>query len=72
MTTFYYPQVVIEDSNIGHRAAKAAGMICVVTKSSYTADEDFSLADAIFDDLGEAGPEAVTLDSLLRMPATRP
>ncbi|CAI6003268.1 unnamed protein product [Closterium sp. NIES-64] len=31
-----------EDSHIGLTAAKAAGMTCVVTKSGYTADEDFS------------------------------
>ena len=34
--------VVIEDSNNGLRAAKAAGMHCIVTISSYTADEDFA------------------------------
>lgn len=43
--------VVVEDSNIGLRAAKAAGLHCVVTKSSYTHDEDFSLADLVVDDL---------------------
>jgi HAD superfamily hydrolase (TIGR01509 family) len=43
--------VVIEDSNNGLRAAKAAGMKCVVTVSSYTGGEDFSLADRIVGDL---------------------
>ncbi len=43
--------VVIEDSNNGLRAAKAAGMHCVVTISSYTGEEDFSLADRVVDDL---------------------
>jgi HAD superfamily hydrolase (TIGR01509 family) len=43
--------VVVEDSHIGLSAARAAGMRCVVTKSAYTADEDFSGADAIVDDL---------------------
>lgn len=43
--------VVIEDSNNGLRAAKAAGMACVVTVSSYTADEDFTLADRVVPDL---------------------
>lgn len=43
--------VVIEDSNNGLRAAKAAGMRCIVTVSSYTGGEDFSLADRIVDDL---------------------
>ena len=45
--------VVIEDSNIGLRAAKAAGMACIVTRSSYTADEDFSLANRVVDDLDQ-------------------
>lgn len=43
--------MVIEDSNNGLRAAKAAGMKCTVTISSYTAEEDFSLADRVVDDL---------------------
>lgn len=45
--------VVIEDSNNGLRAAKAAGMACVVTISSYTGDEDFALADQVVDDLDQ-------------------
>lgn len=36
--------IVIEDSAIGLRAAKSAGMNCLVTKSSYTANEDFATA----------------------------
>lgn len=43
--------VVIEDSNNGLQAAKAAGMSCIVTISSYTGDEDFSLADRVVADL---------------------
>ena len=43
--------VVIEDSHIGLSAAKAAGMHCIVTKSAYTADEDFTGADLIVADL---------------------
>ena len=43
--------VVIEDSNNGLRAARAAGMRCIVTISSYTGDEDFSLADRVVPDL---------------------
>ena len=45
--------MVIEDSNNGLRAAKAAGMRCVVTKSSYTADEDFRLADKVVNTLDD-------------------
>ena len=52
--------VVIEDSNNGLRAAKAAGMRCIVTVSSYTGKEDFSLADRIVDDL-DAGTVDVAL-----------
>jgi HAD superfamily hydrolase (TIGR01509 family) len=42
---------VVEDSNIGLRAAKAAGMRCCVTKSIYTSDENFEGADIIVKDL---------------------
>lgn len=45
--------VVIEDSHIGLSAAKAAGMNCIVTKSPYTQDEDFSLADRVVSHLDE-------------------
>ncbi|CAM0910555.1 unnamed protein product [Alopecurus aequalis] len=45
--------VVVEDSNIGLSAAKAAGMKCIVTKSGYTSDEDFVIADAVFDCIGD-------------------
>lgn len=45
--------VVIEDSGIGLAAAKAAGMKCIVTKSGYTAEEDFSQADAVFESIGD-------------------
>ncbi|EOD15177.1 hypothetical protein EMIHUDRAFT_55608, partial [Emiliania huxleyi CCMP1516] len=45
--------VVIEDSGIGNQAAKSAGMACLVTKSTYTEEEDFSGADRIVSELGE-------------------
>jgi beta-phosphoglucomutase-like phosphatase (HAD superfamily) len=44
--------VVIEDSHIGLRAAKAAGMRCVVTTSPYTSEEEFAAADAVFPEIG--------------------
>ncbi len=47
--------VVIEDSNNGLRAAKAASMHCIVTTSSYTAHEDFSSADRVTIDLDTGG-----------------
>jgi len=57
--------VVIEDSGIGNRAAKAAGMSCLVTMSTYTAEEDFTGADRIVPALGEPGDtEVVTLADL--------
>eukprot|EP01039_Chlorochromonas_danica_P009077 gene9077-10019_t len=56
---------VIEDSAIGLAAATAAGMRCLVTKSIYTAEEDFSTAQAVVNDL-EDGIEGqkVTVDLL--------
>lgn len=56
--------VVVEDSRIGMLAAKAAGMTCVITKSSYTQNEDFSAADAVFDCIGDAGDERFGLRQL--------
>ena len=57
--------VVIEDSGIGCKAAKAAEMACLVTTSTYTLDEDFSGADRIVPELGEPGREVcVTLADL--------
>jgi beta-phosphoglucomutase-like phosphatase (HAD superfamily) len=54
--------VVIEDSLVGLRAAKAAGMRCVVTYTASTKDQDFFAegADAVVGDLS-----GVTIDSLL-------
>ena len=51
--------VVVEDSDNGLRAAKAAGMRCLVTVSSYTAGEDFATADRVIADLD--GPPRITL-----------
>ncbi|XVE54552.1 hypothetical protein DITRI_Ditri03aG0090700 [Diplodiscus trichospermus] len=53
--------VVVEDSAIGLAAAKAAGMTCIVTKSGYTADEDFLNADAVFDCIGDPPEEQFDL-----------
>lgn len=38
---------------VGLRAAKAAGLPCVITKSYYTRGEDFSLADAVYESAEE-------------------
>jgi HAD superfamily hydrolase (TIGR01509 family) len=56
--------VVIEDSQIGLAAAKAAGMRCIVTQSYYTKNEEFRIADAVFDCIGEAGDERFSLNDL--------
>ena len=44
--------VVIEDSSIGLAAAKAAGMKCIITKSSYADREDFTIADEVASSCG--------------------
>ncbi|CAM9474031.1 unnamed protein product [Heterosigma akashiwo] len=54
--------IVIEDSGIGLAAAKGANMNCLVTKSSYTVNEDFSKADKVVDELGDE--PGVTLETL--------
>lgn len=56
--------VVVEDSNNGLRAAKAANMNCIVTISSYTAEEDFKLADRVVPELGDMPSSVVTLADL--------
>lgn len=58
---------VVEDSRIGMKAAKAAGMTCVITKSSYTEKENFDVADAIFDCIGEKGEERFSLGDLAKL-----
>jgi HAD superfamily hydrolase (TIGR01509 family) len=56
--------VVVEDSNNGLRAAKAAGMNCIVTISSYTAEEDFRLADHVVPELGDNPNRVIKLSDL--------
>lgn len=55
--------VVIEDSGIGLRAARGAGLRTIVTVSGYTADEDFSGAALVLSSLGDEaqGEPAVAL-----------
>lgn len=55
--------VVVEDTHIGLGAAKASGIRCLVTKSSYSAEEDFTGAALIVEELGE-GEDVVSLDTL--------
>lgn len=56
--------VIIEDSGIGVKAAVGAGISCLVTKSSYTKNEDFTGAKLIVDELGEDERTGVTLETL--------
>lgn len=56
--------LVIEDSRNGLLAAKAAGMRCIITKSSYTQDEDFTGADLVVNELGEDPRTGFTLTRL--------
>jgi len=43
--------LIVEDSGIGWGAARAAGIACIVTKSVYTAHEDFTGANLVVTDL---------------------
>lgn len=56
--------VIVEDTHIGLGAAKAAGISCIVTQSSYSAGEDFTGADAVVEELGDDTSTGVTLAKL--------
>jgi beta-phosphoglucomutase-like phosphatase (HAD superfamily) len=56
---------VIEDSQNGLEAAKAAGMNCIVTISSYTGGEDFNQADRVVADL-DAGIDLAECQALVQ------
>jgi len=56
--------VVIEDSGIGLKAGRAAEMAVLVTKSTYTKNEDFSAADHVVNDLKSGRVDIVTLEGL--------
>ncbi|MDQ7991066.1 MAG: HAD-IA family hydrolase [Propionicimonas sp.] len=53
--------VVVEDSGIGVAAAVAAGLVTVVTVSSFTADDDFTGAALVLSDLGDPGSPPTVL-----------
>ncbi len=55
--------LVIEDSAVGLRAARGAGLATVITVNDYTADEDFTGAIAVLSDLGEPDAPAQRLDA---------
>ncbi len=58
--------LIVEDSGIGWGAAKASGIACVVTKSVYTAHEDFTGANLIVTDLDgtDNNSDPVTLSTI--------
>ena len=56
--------VIVEDTHIGLGAAKAAGISCLITKSSYSALEDFTGAVLIVDEIGDDPKTGVTLKTL--------
>ena len=47
--------VALEDSANGLKSARAAGLLCIVTPSEYTAGEDFSGATKVVRDLAALG-----------------
>ena len=55
--------LVIEDSERGLRAAKAAGLACWVIPSGLTAAGNFAAADAVLPDLGAAAARLLTVAS---------
>ncbi len=59
-------EVVIEDSFIGLSAAKAAGMKCLVTKSSYTQEENFAAADRVVDSLESPRVSLADMEALVQ------
>jgi len=61
--------MVIEDSTIGLAAAKAALMSCVVTKSTYTKNENFADAELIVDDLETGNVDILTCEGLTQSTA---
>jgi len=61
--------VVVEDSRNGLLAAEQAGMWCIITKSCYTQDEDFSEADAVYPELGDPPNVRVAIGDLQRIGA---
>ncbi|MDB5661799.1 MAG: hypothetical protein JWM38_1686 [Sphingomonas bacterium] len=63
--------IVIEDSRNGLLAATGAGLPCLITTSTYTAEEDFSEAVQIVPELGDAPNVRITLDDLARLASTK-
>lgn len=63
--------IVIEDSRNGLLAAIGAGLPCLITTSTYTAEEDFSEAVGVVPALGDAPDVQVTLGDLARLASAK-
>ena len=64
--------VAVEDSANGLRAAKSAGLPCVVVVNDYTREQDFHDADLVLDGFGSTStPASVLTDPLSLAPSGR-
>ncbi len=59
--------LAIEDSQNGLDAAKGAALPCVIIRSSYSRDDDFSQADLVLEDLGAPGAPCRVLSNAHRI-----
>lgn len=59
--------LVIEDTENGVKAAKAAGMKVLVTKSEYSKNEEFPEADLVVDSLGRCAKGGVTIEQCMAL-----
>jgi len=59
--------MVIEDSRNGLLAARAANFNCLITTNEYTAGEDFTEADKLVDELGDAPHIKITVSDLINI-----
>lgn len=66
-----YECIVIEDSRNGLLAATGAGLPTVITTSTYTTEEDFSEAEIVVPELGDAPNVRLTLEDLHKLAAKR-
>jgi HAD superfamily hydrolase (TIGR01509 family) len=55
--------LVVEDSVIGMRSAKSAGMKCIIIKNRFTKDQDFSQADMVVNNGDEINIEKIKNES---------
>ena len=57
--------MVIEDSRNGLMAAKSANFNCLITTNGYTADENFTEADILVNELGDDLNIQITIEDLI-------